>query len=152
MTLSEILPALAQDQLLSPEQRKRLQDDPPATAADLCSRLEDQGVSRDDIVGCLARQTRRTAERVRLSRVGHQPEALAYLTAGDAWDYLVLPLQIEPDGRLLCCTTGETLATSLDFLLRTLDLPFRLVLSDVGPLEMYIAEQYHYEGLDVDAA
>ena len=92
-----------------------------------------------------------TVDRVRLSQMPHDPAALNYLTARDAWDYLLLPLQMQSDGTLLICTTEETLGASLTFLLKTLEVPFELVLSDIQAVEQYVAEQYRYEGLDLDA-
>ncbi|MEL7088603.1 MAG: hypothetical protein AAGL98_09230 [Planctomycetota bacterium] len=109
------------------------------------------GVDQLDLLNTLARHLQKSADHVKLSQTPHEPGALRYVPARDAWDYLILPLELEPDGTLLCCTTDETLPTALAYLMRSLRVPFHVVTADVRPLEQYIAEQYRYEGVD-DAA
>ncbi len=87
-----------------------------------------------------------------LINLEHQPAALEQVTAHDAWDYLILPIAFDADGTLLCVTTTDTLSITVAFLLNHTSQPFRLQLADVGPLEQYIAERYHYEGVMTDAA
>ncbi|MEM8739148.1 MAG: hypothetical protein AAGG38_11830 [Planctomycetota bacterium] len=108
------------------------------------------GVDEAAALHSLSGYWRREAARVQLHRVPHDPAALGYVGARDAWDYLILPLAVEPDGHLLCCTTVETLPTAIARLLNTLSVPFRLVVADIRPLEQYIAEQYRYEGVEVE--
>lgn len=112
---------------------------------------EQFGVNELDLLDALTKHLQSSTDHVKLSQTPHEPAALTYVPARDAWDYLILPLELEPDGSLLCCTTEETLGTALAYLMRSLDVPFHVVISDVRPLEQYIAEQYHYEGVD-DAA
>ncbi len=101
-----------------------------------------------ELLDALARHTLATASYVRLTQMTLDPASLRHVSAADAWDHLILPLGVESDGRLLCCTTDETLAAALGYLLRNLTVPFRLVLSNARSLEQFIAEQYHYEGIE----
>lgn len=155
MTHDTIGTMLVDEGLLTQDEHRWVQDQlkassPEASYLTLAAKLteHDESTLLDQLVELLVDE----AEHVRLSQAPHDPNALSYLTAQDAWDYVILPLAIEPDGHLLCATTEENLSAALAFLLNTLAIPFRVVLAEVRPLEQYIAEQYHYEGVDVDAA
>jgi len=153
MTHQQITSILVQQQKLTDAQRDTLLEHLGAGSDNtplLATAAEHFGLNEIDLLDALADHLRRSADRVNLSQTPHDPASLAHLSARDAWDYLVLPLTIEPDGHLLCCTTEETLPTALVFLMRTLAVPFRVVLADIRPIEQYIAEQYHYEGIDLD--
>lgn len=141
---------VAQQQLTEP-QRQTLLDRIQATSdnVDLLALAHEQfGVNELNLLTVLAKHLQKSCEHVQLCETAHEAEALTHVAARDAWDYLILPLQIQDDGTLVCCTTEETLATALAYLMRTLSVPFDVVIADVGPLEQYIAEQYHYEGID----
>lgn len=154
MTHEQMTTILVQQKLIDPAQQAALLTPANAPSDQQCfleHAAEQFNLHEVDLLDGLAKHLRGTAKHVRLSKTAHDTSVLDYLSARDAWDYLVLPLAIDPDGRLLCCTTEETLSTALAFLMRTLAVPFRLVVTDVWALEQYIAEQYHYEGVDVDA-
>ena len=142
---------LVRHQLLSFADRPTLLERLASFGGDLPAAAETLGLNREQVLESLAQETLRHAPRVKLSRTVHDPAALVHVSAGEAWDHVVLPLEVEADGTLVCCTTRETLITSLEFLYQKLELPFRVVLSDIGPLEQYIAEQYHYEGIEIEA-
>ncbi|MEM1028676.1 MAG: hypothetical protein AAGJ38_11380 [Planctomycetota bacterium] len=153
MTHEQMTNVLVQQSLLTEEQQALVLDSSATPSDNQCfleHTAEQFGLHEIDLLDALTKHMRHTAAEVKLTQTAHDPQALEYLAARDAWDYLVLPLAVEPDGHLLCCTTTETLSTALAFLMRTLAVPFRIVLTDVRPLEQYIAEQYHYEGVDVD--
>ena len=153
MTHEQMTAVLVQQQLLSEAQQQAVLESTTTPSDNQCfleHTAELFGLHEIDLLEALTQHLRHAAPHVKLTQTAHDAQALEYLAARDAWDYLVLPLAVEPDGHLLCCTTPETLSTALAFLMRTLAVPFRLVLSDVRPLEQYIAEQYHYEGVDVD--
>lgn len=153
MTHEQMTTVLVEQHLLTDEQRASVLESPTTPSDNQCfleHTAEQFGLHEIDLLDALTKHLRHAAPEVKLSQTAHDAKALEYLAARDAWDYLILPLSIEPDGHLLCCTTPETLSTALAFLMRTLAVPFRVVITDVRPLEQYIAEQYHYEGLDVD--
>ena len=155
MTTTQLTSILVQQQQLTTQQRDELLHDAEGFShldALLAAAAERFHLESANLIDALSAQIAAAAPRIRLSQAPHDPEVLAYVPACDAWDYLILPLAFDEAGQLICCTTEETLQTSLAYLLGNLEVPFTLVLSDVSPLEMYIAEQYHYEGLDVDAA
>ena len=151
MTHEQMTSVLVQQNLISQEQRTAVLSDPGVTSDTRCF-LEHAAKELDEseLLGGLIEHTRKTATAVKLTQTAHDPAALEYICARDAWDFLILPLAVEPDGHLLCCTTSETLGTALAYLTRTLAIPFRVVITDIRPLEQYIAEQYHYEGVDLD--
>ncbi len=150
MTPEQATAVLVQRQLLTETARRQLLD--AAAPGDLIAHcVEASPADADQILHALASAAAGQAPRIRLAQVNHQPAALEYLSAREAWEYLILPLEIEADGTLLCCTTRETLPTSLGHLYRKIAGAFRIVLADIGPLEMYIAEQYRYEGIDIEA-
>ena len=151
MTHESAASVLVQHRLLRPEARGSLLGTLSTGLGDLTAAMAELSVDVDEALRVLAQATLRDAERVRLFKVTHDPHALLHLTAGEAWDHLVLPLETETDGTLVCCTTRETLPSTLGFLYRRLKVPFRIVLADIAPLEQYIAEQYHYEGVEVDS-
>ncbi|MEX0653342.1 MAG: hypothetical protein WD534_01240 [Phycisphaeraceae bacterium] len=74
---------------------------------------------------------------------------LAMLSPRDAWENLILPLRVA-EGELICATTEETLARALPLMLRVSPLPCRFLLVAVHPIEQFIAELYHYEGVEVE--
>ncbi|MEO1236184.1 MAG: hypothetical protein AAFX76_05280 [Planctomycetota bacterium] len=157
MTHDHLTAVLLRDHLLTATQREALLGPAApggeAECACLLDRAEGElGLDRANLFHALCVHWHRAAPRVRLHQTTMDPEALAYVEARDAWDTLVLPLAVEPDGHLLCCTTDETLPGAMELLFRTLAIPFRLVITDIGPLELFIAERYDYEGLDVEAA
>jgi len=153
MTHEQMTTVLVEQELLTEPQRAAVLSS-SATPSDNQCFLEHTaelfGLNEVDLLDALTKHLRGSAPEVKLSQTAHDRAALEYLSACDAWDYLILPLAVEPDGHLLCCTTAETLSTALAFLMRTLAVPFRVVIADVRPLEQYIAEQYHYEGVEVD--
>lgn len=152
MTHEQITAVLVEQKVLTPEQQTAVLDSPDSASDNQCfltHTAEQLGLLEIDLLEAITRH-HKSAPEVRLSQTAHDPAALDYLAARDAWDYLILPLAVEPDGHLLCCTTPETLSTALAFLLHSLAVPFRIVVTDAGPLEQYIAEQYHYEGVDVE--
>ncbi|MEM6749658.1 MAG: hypothetical protein AAF612_04220 [Planctomycetota bacterium] len=91
------------------------------------------------------------AEEVNLAYEPLEPAVRSVISAREAWDALVMPLRIE-HGELVCATTQETYHTALNLLSRAYDGPTRLVIAGVRILEQFIAEQYGYEGVDIDAA
>lgn len=153
MTHEQMTTVLVEQQLLTDPQRSTVLESPMTPSDNQCfleHTAELFGLHEVDLLDALTKHLRHAAPVVKLSQTAHDAASLEYLSARDAWDYLILPLAVEPDGHLLCCTTSETLSTALAFLMRTLAVPFRIVITDVRPLEQYIAEQYHYEGVDVD--
>lgn len=154
MTPEQMTAVLVAQHQLTEDQRTALLDQLHATSdkVSLIDLAHEQfGTNELDLLDALAKHLQKNADHVKLSQTPHEPGALTYVPARDAWDYLILPLELEPDGSLLCCTTEETLPTALAYLMRSLNVPFHVVTADVRPLEQYIAEQYHYEGVD-DAA
>lgn len=154
MTPEQMTAVLVQENRLTEDQRDTLLRELSATSdkASLLELAQQQfGLGELDLLDVLADHLQNSIQTVRLPQTAHEPGVLKFVPARDAWDYLILPLEMQADGRLLCCTTEETLPTALAYLIRSLDIPFHLVIADVRPLEMYIAEQYHYEGVD-DAA
>ena len=150
MTYEQATAVLVQRQLLSRDDRRSLLSELAELGGDLLSAVAQRSGDAARVQRALAEAVLQDAPRVRLFSAVHDPAALGYLSARDAWDHLVLPLQVEPDGTVVCCTTRETLPTTLAFLYARLDAPFRIVLADLGPLELYIAEQYGYEGVEID--
>lgn len=67
----------------------------------------------------------------------------------DAWESLVLPMRFEA-GELLCATTVETLSNAIELIQRAVPQPFRFAFVDIRLLEQFIAERYHFEGIEVD--
>lgn len=154
MTHEQMTTVLVQRNILTEAQRSSLLDPAVAPSDNRCfleHAAEQFGLHEVDLLDALSKHLRESSAEVRLSQTVTDTAVLDYLSARDAWDYVILPLAIEPDGHLLCCTTEETLSTAVAFLMRTLAVPFRFVLADVRPLEQYIAEQYHYEGVDIDS-
>jgi hypothetical protein len=155
MTHEDLAAILVQHQLMTPERRDQLLAESPSHPDKLwlidkvCAAGD---TNEQEVLDVLARHVRAGAMRVRLSQVPHDPAVLPYLSAREAWDHLVLPLAFGPGGELICCTTEQSISSALACLLSHVQLPFTLVLADVAPLEMYIAEQYHYEGVEIDAA
>ncbi|MFA9478327.1 hypothetical protein ACERK3_08465 [Phycisphaerales bacterium AB-hyl4] len=84
-----------------------------------------------------------------LFRERREDNCMAVLSARDAWENLVLPLRVE-DGQMVCATTEETLAQALPLMMRASDLPCRFILVAVHSIEQFIAELYHYEGIEVE--
>lgn len=153
MTHEQMTTVLVEQQLLTQDQREAVLQSSATPSDNQCFleyTAEQCGLHEVDLLDALGKHLRQAAPHVKLAQTAHDPAALAYLSPRDAWDYLILPLAVEPDGHLLCCTTPETLSTALAFLMRTIAVPFRIVFTDVRPLEQFIAEQYHYEGVDVD--
>jgi len=106
------------------------------------------GLDPHDLSLALARHIETHPVRSRLARERLDPACLAVISPREAWDHLVLPLRIE-SGELVCATTVETLASAIELLERRIDRPFRLVITDVAPLEQFIAERYAFEGIDL---
>lgn len=77
------------------------------------------------------------------------PSCLTLISARQAWDHLALPLRMEA-GALLCATTDQCLSSVVALMSRSSDLPVRYLLTETRPLEQLIAEQYDYEGIDID--
>ncbi|MEM9418768.1 MAG: hypothetical protein AAGA25_06865 [Planctomycetota bacterium] len=153
MTHEQITSVLVEENLLTQDQRTAVLTAPGVTSDNQCfleHAAKHLNLDEVELLGGLIEHTRRNATEVKLTQTAHDPAALEYICARDAWDYLILPLAIEPTGHLLCCTTSETLGTALAYLTRTLAIPFSIVITDIRPLELYIAEQYHYEGVDLD--
>lgn len=153
MTHEQMTEVLVNQNILTESQRTALLAPAAAPSDNHCfleHAAEQFGLHEVDLLDALSKHLRHESPAVRLSQTVHDTAVLDYLSARDAWDYVILPLAIEPDGHLLCCTTEETLSTALAFLMRTLAVPFRIVFADVRPLEQFIAEQYHYEGVDID--
>lgn len=73
---------------------------------------------------------------------------LTILRPRDAWEALVLPMRIEA-GTVVCATTQETLPNAIELIQRSVPLPFRFAIADIRLLEQFIAERYHYEGVEV---
>lgn len=84
-----------------------------------------------------------------LFRESQDASCLGFLQARDAWENLVLPLRFD-EGELVCATTQETLADALRLMLRVSPVPCRFVLVAVHPIEQFIAELYHYEGVELE--
>lgn len=111
--------------------------------------LEEAGDLDDDqLWDILASQLTRKCERVNLTKQKYDPAVLDYVEVHDAWNHLVLPLRMEDD-ELVCATTEETAAMALAMLHHTLDMRFRLVISEIRLLEQFIAERYAFEGVDM---
>lgn len=85
---------------------------------------------------------------VNLTNERYDASALGLLTAKDAWDNLVLPLRIE-SGQLVCATTEETLTSAVELVSSHVAMSCRFVLAEIRPLEQFIAERYHYEGVEL---
>ncbi len=108
------------------------------------------GLDEHDIYHALADQIlNHHIEEVNLINQTIDRNCLAILSPHDAWDYLVLPLRIE-NQELLCATTVETLPQAISIMQHAVDIPFRFVVTEIRPLEQFIAEQYNYEGIDID--
>ncbi|MEM9884193.1 MAG: hypothetical protein AAF800_14870 [Planctomycetota bacterium] len=157
MTPDQITDALAAPLGLDPRQTQAIHDAIGGVAEGEPSCLLEvaeaaAGVPAAELLAELTRYFRGHAMRLNLSRVTHDPAVLGHVRPADAWDYLVLPLALGPEGHLVCATTEETLDTALAFMLRSLAVPFDVVIADVRPLEQFIAERYHYEGVEIDAA
>ena len=71
---------------------------------------------------------------------------LSRLTAREAWERLVLPVGFE-DGVLRCVTTRANLRDAEALLRERLDVPFSLGVTNLVPLEQFIAQLYNYEGI-----
>ena len=99
----------------------------------------------------LAVATNAPADEVNLAWQEIDPTCRRVLSAAEAWDSLVLPLRRE-DGVLVCATAVETLPAAAALLEGTVDEPVRFVLAECRPLEQFIAEQYGYEGVEIDEA
>jgi len=105
----------------------------------------------EELINALEAAIAPTLEPAILGTLPHTPAALNQVAPHDAWDYLILPVSIDPDGTLLCLVCRDTLALALSFLLNHTGQPFRLQSAEASPLEQYIAERYAYEGV-TDAA
>lgn len=105
----------------------------------------------DELIATLEAAVAPTLAPATLTTLPHVPAALHQVAPHDAWDYLILPVSIDPDGTLMCVVCRDTLALALRFLLDHTGKPFRLQSAEAGPLEQYIAERYAYEGV-TDAA
>lgn len=105
----------------------------------------------DELVEALENAVSPTLEPAELTSLPHVPDALSLIAPHDAWDYLILPVEIDADGTLLCLVCRDTLSLALSFLLNHTGQPFRMQCAEAGPLEQYIAERYAYEGIN-DAA
>lgn len=110
---------------------------------------EREPLSDEQLWGLLADAVIHHCPRVNLTKEDYDPASLSMVDVHDAWDHLVLPLWMD-EGELLCATTEETAATALAMLHRTLEVPYRLVISEIRLLEQFIAERYAYEGVDVE--
>jgi hypothetical protein len=86
---------------------------------------------------------------VNLVHERHDPEAIGLLTARDAWNNLVLPMRVDA-GVLICATTDETFEDARRLVADAVPMPARFVLADLRLLEQFIAEKYHFEGIDVE--
>lgn len=102
-----------------------------------------------DIAVALAEQIMMDCPYVNLVQETLDDDALGLITAKDAWDNLVLPLRID-DGTLVCATTDETLASAIELVQSNIPMPFRFVIADIRLLEQFIAEKYHFEGVEVE--
>ena len=108
------------------------------------------GLDEHDIYHALADQIlSHSIQEVNLVNETIDHDCLAILSAHDAWDYLVLPLRME-NHELICATTVETLPQAIGLMQRAVDMPFKFVVTEIRPLEQFIAEQYDYEGVDID--
>lgn len=107
--------------------------------------------SEDELLEALVEAVTPTLTPATLATLPHVSTALGRVAPHDAWDYLILPVSIDPDGTLLCLVCRDTLALALTFLLNHTGQPFRMECAEAGPLEQYIAERYAYEGV-TDAA
>lgn len=74
---------------------------------------------------------------------------LSLLTPHEAWQNLVLPLRAE-DGTAIFATTVETLTSAIELVQSKVETPFRFVLCEVRPLEQFIAQRYHFEGIEIE--
>ena len=153
MTHEQMISVLVQQQAITEEQRDTLSDLNVLTAdkssASRASIAEPFGLHEIDLLSdaspttCDAPPSGSTSPRPRTTRRALRicrPVTLG-TTSCCRW-------RSKTEGRVLCCTTEETLPTAVAFLLRSVEVPFRIVIADVRPLEQYIAEQYHYEGID----
>jgi len=120
-----------------------------AECAAIRERLDPAGAN--ELIEALETAVAPTLEPAQLGSLPHVPEALQQVAPHDAWDYLILPVEFDADGTLVCLVCRDTLALALTFLLNHTGQPFRLKAAEAGPLEQYIAERYAYEGLN-DAA
>src|SRR5690606_3479255 len=125
MTHEHLSTVLADNLELSAERaaglRNALQnagDEPLETACRHCA------LSQDELLTIMSRHILTHNPRVRLAQVSLNPAALSYIPARDAWDYLLLPASVEPDGHLLCCTTEQSVPTALAYLMQHLPIPF----------------------------
>ena len=153
MTPEQATAALVERRLLTDADRQLLLEEPSVAGGinDLPRRISAaSGLDCEEIVQALAQAIVGSAPRVRLFQTPHDPAALEHVPARDAWDHLILPLAFAADGSLLCCTTRETLPASLGYLYRHLAVAFNVVLAEMTPLEMFIAERYRYEGVEVE--
>ncbi|MEM7681419.1 MAG: hypothetical protein AAF288_05640 [Planctomycetota bacterium] len=91
------------------------------------------------------------ADEVNLAYEALEPAVRSIFLPREAWDALVMPLRIEA-GELVCATTQETYHAALKLTETAYDGPVRLVITGVRLLEQFIAEQYGYEGVDIDDA
>ena len=106
------------------------------------------GLDEAELWGACAAEVRYECPEVNLARETIDPSCQNVISATEAWDSLVLPLRMI-DGELLCATTEETLPSALKLIQRRAAVPFRFVIAEIRPLEQFIAERYHYEGVEV---
>ncbi|MEM9790770.1 MAG: hypothetical protein AAF842_10235 [Planctomycetota bacterium] len=103
-------------------------------------------VADSTVIACVAAKLREHCQHVNLAHESIDPDALAALSASDAWDHMVLPLRLEGD-ELIAATTPAGLDDAVATLQQRLDRPFKLVLVEARPLEQFIAEAYGFEGV-----
>lgn len=106
-------------------------------------------LSEEDIWRQCAAALMRQCPHGDLFREKRENNCLPVLSPRQAWENLVLPLRVE-DGEMVCATTEETLAQALPLMMRASDLPCRYILVAVHAIEQFIAELYHYEGIEVE--
>ena len=107
------------------------------------------GVSVSDLAEALAEQLVSKCPWINLIEEQLDEQCLNMIEARDAWESLVLPMRYEGD-ELLCATTMETLPNAIELIQRAVAEPFRLAIVDIRLLEQFIAERYHFEGIEVD--
>ncbi len=95
----------------------------------------------------LAEQVLADAPYVNLCRERLDDRCLTTVSAQEAWENLVLPLRVER-GTHVFATTVETLTNAIELIQERIASPFRVVLTEVRPLEQFIAERYGYEGVE----
>lgn len=105
-------------------------------------------LNEQDIWHTCAHQIRDECSHVRLCQEQFDPNSLRVISAKQAWDALVLPLRTEA-GELVCATTEETLPEAISLMQQEAYCNVRFVITEIRPLEDFIAERYAYEGVEL---